>query len=80
MRKRIMVLLMAVMMSVMSAAPALAGENPHHGCKAFGQYMSHVARAGKMGEKIRDYGSGVDSYPGKVSVYIYYQKQDSCSR
>jgi Spy/CpxP family protein refolding chaperone len=74
MKKRMLVLLIAAMMLVVSAAPAMAVSD-HSGCKAFGHYMAHRAHSGTQGETMRGYGRN-----GQTSTFIYYQKEFSCGR
>lgn len=84
MHKRILVLLLAVMMLAMTSAPALAASPgfppPGPGCQEFGQYRAYVAKAGVMGETMRGYASGPESYIGKVKNYLFFQKAESCGR
>lgn len=80
MRNRLTVLLMGLLMLVMSAAPAMA--SPFNtipgGCKGFGHAISNVARHHRMGDLAKGYASGPDSYPGKMAVYIHYEKEFDC--
>jgi hypothetical protein len=84
MKNKILVLLMAAMMLAMTSAPALAASPgfppPGPGCQEFGQYRAYVAKAGVMGETMRGYASGPESYVGKVKVYLFFQKAESCGR
>ena len=79
MRKRLLVLLMAVMMVAMSAAPALAA--PPAGspgaCRAFGQQISTYAHLQhQMGEKGSWISSRVGSPSGgRMSSFIHFDKE-----
>ena len=72
MRKRLTVLLMAVMMVVMSAAPALAA--PPAGstgaCRAYGQQISTYAHQHRMGEIASGYARA-----GQMSLFIHLDKE-----
>jgi hypothetical protein len=79
MRKRIVVLLMATVMVVLGATPALASSS-NSGCKAFGHAIA--ARAHNkdfgMGDLARDTASGPFSYPRRMHLFIYFEKEVYC--
>ena len=74
MRKRIAVLLLALVMMMMSAAPALA----QGGCKAFGHQIRTYAHQHRMGDIASEYASGPDSYPGRMALFIRFEKETYC--
>jgi len=79
MKKRILILLMAVMMLAMSAAPALAAPpaGSNGACRAFGQQISTYAhQQHQMGEKgswIRDRVGSPSG--GRMSSFIHLDKE-----
>jgi len=78
-RKRVMLLVMAVMMLAMSAAPALAAPpaESHGACRAFGQQISTYAhlqhQMGEKGSWIRDRVGSPSG--GRMSSFIHLDKE-----
>ena len=79
MRKRLLVLLMATVMVVLGATPALAS-SPNSGCKAFGHAIAAEAHNKDYGrgDLARDTASGPYSYPGRMSLLVFYDKEVYC--
>jgi len=80
-RKRLAVVLAAAMMlaAMMSATPALAS-SPNSGCKAFGHAIAAEAHNKDYGrgDLARDTASGPYSYPGRMSLLVFYDKEVYC--
>ena len=80
-RKRLAVVLAAAMMlaAMMSATPALAS-SPNSGCKAFGHAIAAEAQNKDYGrgDLARDTASGPYSYPGRMSLLVFYDKEVYC--
>ena len=81
-------MLVAAAMLVMSASPALAISNglhfgPHEpmpGCKAFGHAIAAEAHNKDYGrgDLARDTASGPYSYPGRMALLVFFDKEVYC--
>ena len=80
-RRRLAVGLAAAMMlaAMMSATPALASSS-NSGCKAFGHAIAAEAHNKDYGrgDLARDTASGPYSYPGRMALLVFFDKEVYC--
>ena len=79
MRKRLLVLLMATVMVLLGATPALASSS-NSGCKALGHAIAAEAHNKDYGrgDLARDTASGPYSYPGRMALLVFFDKEVYC--